>query len=496
MKKIFDFLFKNLNAKQIVAKNTFWIFAGQIGGRIIRAVIVIYAARAIGAGEYGLFSYAVSLAAVFSILGDLGIGTAFIKKASQQPENFSSYFSNAIILKFVLLFFALLLILFVAPFFSKFPGIEAILPFAAIIVFADAMREFTISAVRSYQKMELEAAINAVTNIAILAFGLIFVRLKPNALYLTAGYSIGSAIGFLAGAYYFREHFLKIFRSFSMPVIVEFLKIGIPLAFSGILGTMMINTDTLLLGWWRTAEEIGFYGAAQRPISIIYAAIGILPVAAFPITAKLVKESKERFAAALKKIMQFSSLIIFPTTVGGIILAKEIMVLLYGSQYIPSTPTFQILLLMLFPNFAVVMLNYALISHDQQKTFFWSSLIAFISNAVFDVLFIPKYGGPGSAMATLITQTIIAVYFWRKISSAAGNFSPNLKKISLASLVMGLAVWLLKKTGAGIFANVGMGAAVYFLTLLLLREPFVKDLRSAFKETVEAGGVPAVPQEE
>ncbi|PIY59464.1 flippase, partial [Candidatus Wolfebacteria bacterium CG_4_10_14_0_8_um_filter_37_11] len=41
--------------------------------RLIRAAIIIYAARVLGAAEYGIFSYVLSFAGFFTIFADLGV---------------------------------------------------------------------------------------------------------------------------------------------------------------------------------------------------------------------------------------------------------------------------------------------------------------------------------------------------------------------------------------------------------------------------------------
>lgn len=68
LKRIKSFLFENQTVRQTVAKNTFWLTVSNVGGRLLRAVIIIYAARVLGAGEWGAFSYAITLAAFLTVL--------------------------------------------------------------------------------------------------------------------------------------------------------------------------------------------------------------------------------------------------------------------------------------------------------------------------------------------------------------------------------------------------------------------------------------------
>jgi len=48
MEKIKNFLFKNTSTKQTVAKNTAWLFIGEMLGRILKLVVIVFATRVLG----------------------------------------------------------------------------------------------------------------------------------------------------------------------------------------------------------------------------------------------------------------------------------------------------------------------------------------------------------------------------------------------------------------------------------------------------------------
>ncbi|MEK7590294.1 MAG: oligosaccharide flippase family protein, partial [Patescibacteria group bacterium] len=77
--KIKNWLFSNQTISQTIAKNTFWLFSGQMIGRLLRAAIVIYAARVLGAASWGAFSYALGIAAFLTIFSDIGINALITK---------------------------------------------------------------------------------------------------------------------------------------------------------------------------------------------------------------------------------------------------------------------------------------------------------------------------------------------------------------------------------------------------------------------------------
>ena len=85
-KKIKEFLFENKNSRQTIAKNSFWLSLANFGGRAIKAAIIIYAARVLGAAGYGVFSYVITLAGFFSLFMDPGINNVLIREGAKVSE--------------------------------------------------------------------------------------------------------------------------------------------------------------------------------------------------------------------------------------------------------------------------------------------------------------------------------------------------------------------------------------------------------------------------
>ena len=84
LQKLKSFLFTNTSTRQTIAKNTFWLAISNIGGRLLRSIVIIYAARVLGANGWGVFSYAISLATFLTIFIDFGINAILIKESSQE----------------------------------------------------------------------------------------------------------------------------------------------------------------------------------------------------------------------------------------------------------------------------------------------------------------------------------------------------------------------------------------------------------------------------
>jgi O-antigen/teichoic acid export membrane protein len=181
--KIKDFLFKNTTAKQTVAKNTVWLSISNSARRIIKAVIVIYAARMLGAAGYGVFSYAITLAGFFGIFVDPGINSVLIRDgAKATPEERQSLFSTTLIMKAIILAASVLVVIFIAPLLLDAPGAKILLPLVALIIVFDSTREFLASLFRAEEKMQWDAASFLLENLAITVLGFIFLWISATPL--------------------------------------------------------------------------------------------------------------------------------------------------------------------------------------------------------------------------------------------------------------------------------------------------------------------------
>lgn len=483
IKKIRSLLFENKNARQTVAKNTFWLSVSQIGSRFIRAAIMIYAARILGAEQYGVFSYALSLAGFFTVFADAGISAIMTREASRKSDQRSEYFSTAFWIKCGMLAVSAGLLVFVAPYFSKIQAANALLPLIAILTIMDGLRDFSVSFFRALEKMELEALVTTLTNLAIAIFGFAILAYSTTAGALATSYVASSALGTLAAIFILKEEFIKVVSHFRRELVKPLIFAIGPLAIFNLLGVFMLNTDTVIIGLLLDAKNIGYYAVAQRVIQIFYAFPGVLASAMFPAMARAANDgnnTKSRLLAEYGMVAVMAMAL--PMVVGGIILGQPIMALLYGQEYIPATPAFQILmvtLLILFPG--LVLSNYN-IAYNAQKKIVIAFLLGAISNVAFDFLLIPRWGIAGSAIATLIAQTLNFGYIWivmKKINyfEIGGYF----KKIIPATLIMATASYFMNLLGVNVIVNIIISAALYGGILYLLREKLLFEIRTAIR---------------
>jgi O-antigen/teichoic acid export membrane protein len=480
LKKIKSFLFENQTIRQTVVKNTFWLAVSNIGGRLLRAIIIIYAARVLGAKGWGVFSYAVTLAAFFTVFVDIGINNIVMREIARVRDiaKRSEILSTSLWLKIILLAIGVFIIIFLAPRFTTIQAAKKILPIIALILAFDTLREFGSSLIRGVEKMEIETGLFILTNIAIIAFGFLLLWLSPTVVSFTFSYAIGTGVGAIATLFVIKKYVRGLLSSFSGRLIKFIITSAWPFAISGVLGMLMLNADILILGWLRSAQEVGFYSAANRIIQLLYVLPSVLALSVLPTFSRLADKDNPKMRFVVERVLSLVFLAALPMAAGGVILGKPIITLIFGGGYASGAIPFQILMATLIIDYSAVTLSQAIFSYNRQKNLIVYSAIGGITNIALDLIFIPKFGMIGCAGATLIAQLLSNIYLWRTMKTI-NNFHilPYLKKIFIATIAMSIVSFSFLFLGLNVLVIIGSSILVYFGCLYLLKEPVLKEVK-------------------
>ncbi len=472
----------NRHAKQTVAKNTFWLLSGEIVSRVFRAAIIIYAARALGKEGLGVFSYVITLASFFTIFSDIGLSAILTRETAKDPDSRHKYLSTAFFIKIFLAGLLAAVSIFAAPHLAKDTATATLIPLVSLILIFDGLREFGFSVNRAMEKMELEAVAKIIANFAIIVFSFGFLAVQQSPAALVWGYVAGSGVGFLYSVWTLRHEIKNIFCNFTRSLVWPIFSSAWPFALSGFLGGIMINTDTIMLGWLRSIGEVGIYSAAQKPAQLFYVIPAIFSAAIFPMMAKMAKKDNEGFRRAMEKAIRLMAFLAFPIAAIGTVFSREAMVFLFGSEYLPGVSSLQILLCTLPIVFTGLVVSNALFAYDEQKKFIGYLVLGALSNVVLDYFLIKRMGIPGCAIATLLAQIISNAFLWLAMKRV-NDFSV-IKKLKTIFLATGTALGfslIFKMIGFNFLVGASLAAVAYLFVLFFKKEPVLKDIKEALK---------------
>ena len=483
MEQIKNFLFVNTNTRQTIIKNTFWLFLSEISGRLLKMGLVVYAARVLGASGWGLFSYAISVASLLTMFADIGISDLVIREITQKKEGHQTFISTALLLKIIVLIMSILLVIFISPFISHIPQANSLFFLVALILFFDSMRELGLSINRASEKMERDMVVKVVTNASIFILGVLLLKIKLSPESIALAYAIGSAIGFLSIAIIIRKDLKKLLAKVDLRIFKIIIKTTWPFVFITLIGVIMGNIDIYMLGIWKNAGEIGLYASVQRIQQFIMILPSTIAVAVFPLMSRLVNVDKNQFRIILEKTLSMILLIGIPISLGGILLADQLILKVFGQGYVGAIPIFRVFMLMLLISFPLILLSNAIFAHNKQRSLAPAYSLGILANIIFNLLLIPKFGAVGSAIATLVSTGTITVFIWMKLKTI-NDFAilKNLKKSFYATLIMAFFIFVFKYLEVGVILNIIVSAIIYLFTLLLLKESIFKDIKEMIRK--------------
>lgn len=474
------FLSENRTVRQTILKNTFWLSLSEIIGRLLKATIIIYAARVLGVAGFGTFSYVMGLASLLTAFSDLGMSPIVVREGAKNPQLRARYFSTALGLTSLLALLSAIIIIFITPLITKISLSQALVIIVALVFIFDMIRGLVGSAIfRAQEKMEGEALVHIITQLALVSAGLFLLTKFRSPESFALAYALGSAVGLVLALYLVRNYIRQFISRFEKALIKPILSASIPMSLATILGVIMINTDIVLLGWFTDATSVGLFAAAQKPVTLLFAIPSLMAAGIFPALARFAEKDQSLFRLLNEKSIVAVLLFALPLAVGFLLTGKEIIHLLYGSEYLPATLTMQILALTLITMFPMSMLNNGIFAYNKQKFLVKVGVVGVVVNAVLDIILIPILGIAGCAIATVGTQAITSASIWFKMKQI-NNFSVigNLKKIILATILMGVSVWFLAQAGLHILVIIAMAILIYFGALALLREKLFSDLKA------------------
>jgi O-antigen/teichoic acid export membrane protein len=412
--KLKIFLFNNISEQQTIAKNTFWLFFSEVISRLLKFFLVFYAARALGVSNWGIFSYIIAFASVFTSFADVGLNTLVIKEFSVDGGKSFTYFSTAFYIKIFWFLLSAIFVFILVP-LSKIQINAGLIIFVLLFLFSDSLREFLMSVNRAAERMEREAYLKIISNILIVFFGICFVILYKTPASLALGYCIGSLMGLSVSFLSLSGYRYKIIGSFSKSLMPTIVKGTWPIAISMAVNTIALSIDTIALGYFKGTTEVGLYSAAQRVILFLYVIPLFLVTSLLPVISRYAKSDKDKLVVLFKKSAKLFFILSLVVVIIGVFFAKFIILLGFGQDYFGAISVFRILLLLIpaaFINFLVI---YTAIALNQQKKLLWGNVGGLVLNIALNVILVPKYGIFGAAIAVVTTLNCLVLICWNEL---------------------------------------------------------------------------------
>ncbi len=406
-----------------VAKGATIIFGGLIAGNFLGMVNQMILGRVLGPEDYGLFNLSMSVVmiagtvCVFGFFGSLPRFIPFHLKKNERNVvrsviDFASLFSLCVGILLAVALYLLSDRIAVAIFHD--PRLAPALKIFSFAIPLHGMQQVAQGAIRGFKAAKYEALVFHIGARIVTISGFLLSLFFVQRLY---GAIVAFIAGILATTIYAlwlirKRIFTDYLKHVRVPVGRNFLSFTWPLALTGFVYLFVTKTDKLMLGYFLTSKDVGIYAPAALVASLLDFVNNAFKYRFLPTASEFFsKNDMIGLEPLYKSTSRWSFMVVFPIFLVILIFPKEILTLLYGSQYTAGYLALIVLSLGIAVNdFSGTSAN-ILVAGGRTRLNLLCEIIAAVTNVVLNILLIPAFGIVGAAIATAMS------YVTRNISS-------------------------------------------------------------------------------
>ena len=385
-------------------KNTAWGVLGEFAVRGAKIAQVILIARLLGAENLGLFSYAIALAGLFSVLFDFGIMPVAVKTLAAHPGSGALRLFGG--LKMLTSSVGILL-LGGAAMLSKVSPTDAWIAFGMGVFLAlNDLATFVTVVYRARGEFWRETALRSTMAVLQLVACVVTLLLTRSVGMMVVALIVTALLGAIPLAREWRRHPPITGTDLGWHGLRTALRQCLPLAGAVLTGSVYMNLDIVVLGNHASMEEVGWYGVAVKAIfSLMIMPLHYLQLATLPAFAS---GSSDTINARWLRTYVLS------TTVGAVIslvtamLAGQLLSVLFGASFAGAAPVLVAFSLIGFMFYLYTPLSQWLLLQGRQKQTLWFHATAMGVNLIAVPLLVPQWGLWGAVTAAFCTHLTIA----------------------------------------------------------------------------------------
>lgn len=412
MERKLDRLLKSKNIQ-----NSSWIIGEQVFQMLIQLIVGIITARYLGPSNYGSLNYTASFVTFFTSIATLGMEGVIIKKMIEYPDEEGTYIGSCMGLRLLASLLSILSVSVIVYILNPADYIKLILVFLQSFQLSFKAIEILDSWFQRHLKSKYVSIGKMAACIIVSAYKVFLLATSKSIIWFALSNSLMEAvIAFVEWVFYKREGGQKL--SFSFSIGRQVLSESYHFILSGLMVAMYSQMDKIMIGQMLTDTDVGYYTTATA-ICGMWLFVPTAIINSFnPMIIELKKSGNE--AMYLRRLQQLYSFVIWLCLGFSLVialLARLIVVILYGSSYLGAVGALRITIWC--ETFAMIgtLRGIWIICENKNKYVKYYIAIGAVVNLVLNAIMIPRIGINGAAIATLITQittSLIAPLFFKE----------------------------------------------------------------------------------
>ncbi len=381
------------------------LIASNLAGAALGFVLSIAVGRGLGEVALGNWTFCLAWAAILTALCEFGLDTLLTRDAARSPQNLNQLLMSSLAAKAILVTLTGGSMLLLAPELGIDPVVSSALRVVVLVTTAGCAFGSFSAVFRAQSWMEPILALN-VGGLSVQLLGSIWIIRSGGGvlplIWMAGIVDTAQLLGAVA-LWYLRIRKLGGELNFSRSMIFQRLKQALPFALAGAIGSAQLRSGPIMLGYLRGPLEVGWFGAASRFSEaaklIPYGIFGAL----YPVFAS------EKDADHFNQINSILNILAAVLALGLCLLASPILLLSYGTNFLPGVPILVWLGVGILPSLSNGTRELYLYAVGDEAYANGLRVVALVVQLGAGVILVSYFGGAGLAVSLLLGE--IAIWF-------------------------------------------------------------------------------------
>jgi len=413
--------------------NTSWLIGERVLRMVISLFVGIYVARYLGPERFGLLSYTLSFVLLFGSLASFGLDDILVRELLQSPEKRNYLIGTVFWLKVcgtVLMGITIFTVLQFLLVDQHLYWMIALISFGFLFQATNVVDFYFQSQVQSKFVVRAQVIQLFVTSI----FKIYLIWNQAELIWFAFALMLDQAVVAVLFLVLYRWKISWFpFFSFCWNQAKKLMKDAWPLIFAGMVVSVYMKIDQVMLKEMLDAKAVGIYAAAVKICEAWYFLPTAVIASLFPAVIEARIKSETLFDERVQNLydlMVWSSVAVaLPTT----LLADWVILILFGTDFQEAADVLRIYIwASVFVTLGIASSKWLVAENLQRYLFFRTALGALI-NVGCNLWLIPIYGIKGAAFSTLIAQGVVGFLSLSFFKKTRNNFLLAVNSLSIYS---------------------------------------------------------------
>jgi len=511
----------------MIARKSLFIVIAQFITRFLGWIGLVILAKFWGdfaPDALGVIGFAMAFIGLFSVIGDLGFNQAHIKRISEGKDlgTCIGTFAAIKIVLTVAMTIAVLTAIYIQinvlnRGFTDATTLSVIFVFLLyyILLNIQSIPTYTFNGKSEIAKMQItgifENIVKVPLTILVVIAGVSLINLNSSVQWpqflqplqhffaehtlgsLAMTYVFGAVATVIVGFWFLRKYPLK---KPNWELFKSYFSFALPVILISIISVISTNIDKIMIGFFWTAKEVGYYFTVQQITGLVGVFSSALSVILFPTISNYHSQKNfENIKQTTYLANRYISMIITPVVIVTIVFVVPVINILLSEAFLPAKYVLITILIYIFISTLMAPYGSLISGINRPGIAAVIGAIMCIINIVLNLLFIPQWGllssiginGPeGAAVATLLSG-IVGIFLLMLIAKKLAGIKLlryHTPRHIIAGLIMGFILYFIAyQTSLFLvirwYTFLGLsfvGLGIYLAILFIIREFKKQDL--------------------